>query len=67
LENFFWQQIEGLATKKGLTWRQWAESTLSEKPVGANSASWLRVHCLLCTLGLTEVFNLEKAVSAHGD
>lgn len=49
LENHFWQQIEVVAQSKGLDWRQWAEMTLSEKPSGANSASWLRVNCLLGT------------------
>lgn len=49
LEDFFWQQIEVVAQSKGLSWRQWAEKTLSEKPSGANSASWLRVNCLLST------------------
>ena len=49
LENHFWQQIEVVAKSKGLDWRRWAEKTLSEKPSGANSASWLRVNCLLGT------------------
>ena len=47
LENSFWQAIDVVATKLGLTWRQWVENILSAKPVGANSASWLRVNCLL--------------------
>jgi predicted DNA-binding ribbon-helix-helix protein len=47
LEDKFWQEIEGLAEKRGMSWRQWAENALSAKPVGENSASWLRVHCLL--------------------
>lgn len=49
LENYFWQQIEVVAQSKGLDWRQWAEKTISAKPSGANSASWLRVNCLLST------------------
>ena len=54
LENHFWQAIEGLATKNGQTWKQWVESTLSAKPIGINSASWLRVSSLLAIKELYE-------------
>jgi predicted DNA-binding ribbon-helix-helix protein len=50
LENHFWQQIEVVAQSKGLDWRQWAEKTISVKPSGVNSASWLRVNCLLSAI-----------------
>jgi predicted DNA-binding ribbon-helix-helix protein len=50
LETAFWQQIEVLAKQSGLSWRQWAENTLTAKPFGANSTSWLRVRCLLLTM-----------------
>ena len=49
LEADFWQQIEVLAKQSGLSWRQWSEKTLTAKPLGTNSASWLRVNCLLST------------------
>jgi predicted DNA-binding ribbon-helix-helix protein len=49
LEADFWQQIEVLAKQRGLSWRQWSENTLNAKPIGTNSASWLRVNCLLST------------------
>jgi predicted DNA-binding ribbon-helix-helix protein len=47
LENYFWLLIEETAKRKGLNWRQWVEKALSVKPFDANSASWLRVNCLL--------------------
>ena len=34
LENYFWEQIDRVAEKKGLSWRHWAENTLSEKTIG---------------------------------
>jgi hypothetical protein len=46
LENHFWQQIEMVAKNCEMSWKQWAEKTLAEKPLGANSASWLRLNCL---------------------
>ena len=49
LENYFWQQIEVVAKNCGMSWRQWSEKTLTAKPLGTNSASWLRVNCLLST------------------
>lgn len=55
LENYFWEQIDRVAEKKGLSWRHWAENALSEKPTGANSASWLRVNCLSNVLGASQV------------
>ncbi len=55
LENYFWEQIDKVAEKKGLSWRLWAEKTLAEKPSGANSASWLRVNCLCKVLEASQV------------
>lgn len=46
LEPEFWSAIEGLAKRRGSTWRQWAEQVLADRPAGAGAASWLRVQCL---------------------
>ena len=59
LETDFWQQIEVLARQRGLNWRQWSEDTLTAKPLGTNSASWLRVNCLL----RTKEFYGEKSIT----
>jgi len=61
LENYFWEQIDRVAEKKGLSWRHWAENTLSEKPSGANSASWLRVNCLCNVLAVSQVEHIPQA------
>jgi predicted DNA-binding ribbon-helix-helix protein len=46
LEPEFWAAIEGLANRRGLTWRDWAEIELAGKPKGRSAATWLRVRCL---------------------
>jgi predicted DNA-binding ribbon-helix-helix protein len=61
LENYFWQQIEVVAKNCGMSWRHWAENTLSEKPSGANSASWLRVNCLCNVLAVSQVEYIPQA------
>lgn len=46
LEPEFWAAIEGLANRRGLTWRDWAEIELAGKPKDRGAATWLRVRCL---------------------
>lgn len=46
LEPEFWAAIEGLAKRRGLTWRDWAEIELAGKPKDRGAATWLRVRCL---------------------
>lgn len=46
LECAYWELIDLLAKKKGLTWQQWVTDALSTKPPDVGRASWLRVSCL---------------------
>lgn len=46
LELAFWERIDHLATRSGLTWRDWVARVLADKPDGVGSASWLRVTCM---------------------
>ena len=68
LENYFWQQIEMVAKNCGMSWRQWAETTLTAKPLGANSASWLRLNCLQSAIQShpQAVIELHQPKESHG-
>ena len=42
LEEIFWHEIERLADKEGVSWKQWISTKLKAKPVGEGRASWIR-------------------------
>ncbi len=47
LEQPFWSAIEKVSSRSGQTWRQWAESQITDAPEGTNNrASWLRTQVL---------------------
>lgn len=47
LEPEFWQAIDQAAQASGVTYRDWCQGQLNERPSGRSMTSWLRVNALI--------------------